>query len=441
MVSGPEDTKKAMDDFQKTLMDNIVIEEAWGKEDEEVQRAIWGRTHNLGIEFAEIFNSLDDRLADNIIEWEGWGKTLLDTVKSLAKSLLAAFLDGFLSPITGAISQIGTNLTSILSGKGGLSDLFSGILGGKGTTGGGGLLSKIPGVGGVLGGGAAGAAAGSGSAAATTGTSLGVGEFGSTTASAGGTAGAGAGGGSLAGTVGFAGGIGMAGIGIALGLADLAKGPTSYEAAATEVARDFGGVDVGRSAGEGLFGGFKTKIEFESFLQSLGIPEADFWPHRAEILRSPVVLAYIAGKAKEQGKMDEFLASLSPGGKGSWGMPMDSAFADYISTGNGAAINEIYRDLAAGAFAGVSDVVSNWQSKLLLPETSGATQLARGMDYVPYDNFPALLHKGEAVIPANENASRGANIQISIGAVYGINDLKSAFMEIFQDLSARGVLA
>ena len=28
---------------------------------------------------------------------------------------------------------------------------------------------------------------------------------------------------------------------------------------------------------------------------------------------------------------------------------------------------------------------------------------AKGLDYVPYDNYPALLHKGEAVVPAKYN--------------------------------------
>jgi hypothetical protein len=40
---------------------------------------------------------------------------------------------------------------------------------------------------------------------------------------------------------------------------------------------------------------------------------------------------------------------------------------------------------------------------------SGSVPLAGGLDYVPYDNFPARLHKGERVVPADENR-RGGNV-------------------------------
>lgn len=41
-------------------------------------------------------------------------------------------------------------------------------------------------------------------------------------------------------------------------------------------------------------------------------------------------------------------------------------------------------------------------------------KLAKGLDYVPYDNFPALLHKGERVLTAEENKQRSAETVYNI---------------------------
>jgi hypothetical protein len=67
----------------------------------------------------------------------------------------------------------------------------------------------------------------------------------------------------------------------------------------------------------------------------------------------------------------------------------------------------------------------------------GATPLATGMDYVPYDNFPALLHKGERVMTAADNSSfsggGGGSVNITqniqVGSNVSLPDVKAA-MEI-----------
>ena len=54
-----------------------------------------------------------------------------------------------------------------------------------------------------------------------------------------------------------------------------------------------------------------------------------------------------------------------------------------------------------------------------LGDTGGGHSHAAGIDYVPYDNYPALLHQGEAVLTAEENRSgRGTQpIHIEIGSL------------------------
>lgn len=42
---------------------------------------------------------------------------------------------------------------------------------------------------------------------------------------------------------------------------------------------------------------------------------------------------------------------------------------------------------------------------------------AAGLNYVPYDNYMAILHKGEAVIPASQNTRTGGGSQLSIGSI------------------------
>jgi len=58
----------------------------------------------------------------------------------------------------------------------------------------------------------------------------------------------------------------------------------------------------------------------------------------------------------------------------------------------------------------VSGVTSGAQTQGAVNTPSGASMsglpsFAVGTDYIPYDDFPALLHKGEAVLTASENAA------------------------------------
>jgi hypothetical protein len=74
-----------------------------------------------------------------------------------------------------------------------------------------------------------------------------------------------------------------------------------------------------------------------------------------------------------------------------------------------------------GGVGGMGSTVGAYNGTMNNPSAYVAmTPLATGTDYIPYDNFPALLHKGEKVVPASQNNGGTTNItyapQISIDA-------------------------
>lgn len=58
-------------------------------------------------------------------------------------------------------------------------------------------------------------------------------------------------------------------------------------------------------------------------------------------------------------------------------------------------------------FGGVSGGAAGGIPAGMSPETLALAGLATGTNYVPSDNFPAVLHKGEAVVPAKYNPAAG----------------------------------
>jgi hypothetical protein len=95
---------------------------------------------------------------------------------------------------------------------------------------------------------------------------------------------------------------------------------------------------------------------------------------------------------------------------------VDSLIATIGGSGNQRRVNAAIRAL----FDNVPDFVFNEVSGTLIPGKKvapGGRPLASGMPFVPFDNMPALLHRGEAVLTAEENAarlggSRGVNVNI-----------------------------
>jgi len=93
------------------------------------------------------FDSLTKGLAQNIVEWKGWGDTIKNFGKSVAEDLLNSFLQGLLKPLKDELANLGSQIGGVF-----------GNIWGSGSGGGGGVLSSIGGAGG--GGGAAGGIAG-----------------------------------------------------------------------------------------------------------------------------------------------------------------------------------------------------------------------------------------------------------------------------------------
>jgi hypothetical protein len=385
------DTNKELDKFS----DDIIHDMSRWKSEDDAWCAAWVKNNGtavdsskgFGNEVSTIFTNMVQQLADNIIEWKGWGATLLSTVKSLAKSLLSSFLEGLLKPLTKQMQEWGSTLgdwfgklfssegsvgknilssfTSLFTGSqqmiGGTSteDFVGPLQQGQTATGGSSWYGKAAGAGGgaylVYQGMTTPGAKGWGetiAGGASVGTSIapGIGTaIGAIAATAMKTIQAAFSGNWIAKT---AMGIGSAGV---LTLLQSMLGKSTSVAGQMEVKRDLGGVE--------LPGGV-----FKSFYEALGLNEGESYGVRKDLYTSPQFLAQIAGPlAKEQGRMEEFLTSLEKV-KTAWGtFNFRAAFELGESTGDWSDLNEQFQD-AYEHSEQLAKVFPKWREELTMAE-------------------------------------------------------------------------
>jgi hypothetical protein len=60
-----------------------------------------------------------------------------------------------------------------------------------------------------------------------------------------------------------------------------------------------------------------------------------------------------------------------------------------------------------GTAASYGTTVGSQQTAMLAAQDAGIPFFAEGTNNIPYDNYPAILHKGEAVVPAKYNPAVG----------------------------------
>jgi len=81
--------------------------------------------------------------------------------------------------------------------------------------------------------------------------------------------------------------------------------------------------------------------------------------------------------------------------------------------------------------ASASDFKTTKESSSGKSGTTTIPSFSVGTSFIPYDDFPALLHKGEAVLTASENAALKA-----AGGIGGVREAHSVIMQNNADISS-----
>jgi hypothetical protein len=364
----------------------------------------------MGNEISTVLTNLSQELADKVTKWAG-------PFQTFASKALASLVEGLFSPVTQYLNKLGKELGDWMTGLlGGKSDGFQmpswGGGGSGGSSGGsGGGAAGLGGAGKYVGAGLEGVAGVSSIIAG-----LRQGGWSGAAGVIGGGAMTGAAIGSVVPGIGTAVGalVGAIWSSVGLGIGNLVSGPNSYEALAKEVKRDLG-ISISHQ-------------EVKAFMDSMGISESKAWDHRVEIEQSPMFMAYLMAMGEKPETKWEAM---------DYGLDMAK------STGHWGPYNDIYGNWVGNELK-LSESLIPWRNMLIAgasyPDgyTTNLPAYSQGTPYVPEDGL-AYLHKGEAVIPANQNKG-GRVIQI-LGNIYGFDDFVQKVREAEMQLDTVGAYA
>lgn len=216
------------------------------------------------------------------------------------------------------------------------------------------------------------------------------------------------------------------------------SGPNSYEAGSKEVTRDFGGISY-------------SDAQVQAMYNQMGFSEEKAWSNRAFLNRAPVMIQQLAAAAQQQGKMDEFLKSLEPGGKGSWGMDMRTPVEIGMITGDWSELNDVFKDLAQNEehFKNFVDKMGpGWEKQLLIADQASTKLLdtftnmrsaIKSSVTDPLDeSIATFMNAGQVTDELREKIVQFGGDMAAFNKVANLSQLNGYFQELVQHFQQTG---
>ncbi len=209
-------------------------------------------------------------------------------------------------------------------------------------------------------------------------------------------------------------------------------------AGSKEVTRDFGGIKY-------------SDAQVQAMYNQMGFSEERAWPDRAFLNRSPVMIQQLAAAAEQQGKMEEFLKSLEPGGKGSWGKDMRTPVEIGMITGDWSELNDVFKDLAQNDkyFKNfVEKIGPGWEKQILIADQASTKLLDTFKDLRaaikssvtdPLDeSIATFMNAGKVTDELREKIVQFGGDMAAFDKVANLSQLNGYFNELVQHFQQTG---